>query len=273
MLTEQHQLAIAAYDELIEQARRAGWPIVFALISSRRSQLHAPRSDSRRDRRRPRRRSTPAAVSARAWSYRESVRAVGRAPCSKPATSRAPSKRSRAAAVGEQIPAILPFFTLLDEPGSPPARSGRQTRRAIDDLLAAHAAARALRDHQPRGTHCRLDRRARARRLGHRDDAPELVAEELAAARRSARRDSSAARSRRRRDRRRKRRYRSPPRSGRPARASPARLQHARALADLGAALRRDGHAATRSSAAPSARSRRPLRRERCRRSGARRAR
>ena len=39
-LSEQHQPALQAYDELIARARQAGWPLLFALISSRRSQLH-----------------------------------------------------------------------------------------------------------------------------------------------------------------------------------------------------------------------------------------
>ena len=44
-LCEQHAEARLAYDELVETARRAGSPIVFALVSSRRSQLHYQRGE------------------------------------------------------------------------------------------------------------------------------------------------------------------------------------------------------------------------------------
>jgi DNA-binding CsgD family transcriptional regulator len=239
-LTEQHQLAIPAYDELIEQSRRAGWPIVFALLSARRSQLHHLRG------------AIPDAI-ADAQAAIDAGSSFGPsrvAPTLYGTLARAlldagdvhDAERALASgAVGDQIPALLPFFPLIDGRGRLRLAQG-DLRAGIDDLLAGYQLLARFAMTNPAGTHCRSTAAVALAALDRHDEAHQLVAEELAAARK----------------------FGAPATVGTSLRAaglieagstgiehlreavaqlerSPARLQHARALADLGAALRRNG--------------------------------
>jgi DNA-binding CsgD family transcriptional regulator len=143
--------------------------------------------------------------------------------------------------VGEQIPQLLPFFALIDSRGRLRLAQGK-SQAGIDDLLTGHELLARFGITNPAGTHCRSTAAVALAGLGRRDEAHRLVAEELAVARR----------------------FGAPATVGISLRAagvieggstgidqlreavaqlerSPARLQHACALADLGAALRRDG--------------------------------
>ena len=240
VLTEQHQLAISAYDELIDQARRQGWPIVFALISFWRSQLNRLRGaipDAIAD--------AQAAIDAGSRFTASLVGPMLTGPLARalleagdiPAAERALASSG----VGEQIPELLPFLTVIDGRGHLRLAQG-DTQAGIDDLLAAHALQARHGNLNPAGMHCRSTAAVELARLGRRDEARTLVAEALAAARA----------------------FGAPATLGTTLRAagvieggtsgldhlreavshleqSPARLEHARALADLGAALRRSG--------------------------------
>ena len=72
-LAERHAPAMRAYDELIALVQRAGSPIMFALISSRRSQLHYLHGDIPDAIADARHRSTPAATSCRGSSAASSA--------------------------------------------------------------------------------------------------------------------------------------------------------------------------------------------------------
>jgi DNA-binding CsgD family transcriptional regulator len=240
VLTEQHQLAIPAYDELIEQSRRAGWPIVFALISARRSQLHHLRGaipDAIAD--------AHAAIDAGSSFGPSRVAPALYGPLARAQLDAGDVHEAERAltsgAVGDQIPALLAFFTLIDGRGRLRLAQG-DLQAGIDDLLAGYRLLARFGMTNPAGTHCRSTAAVALAALGRRDEAHRLVVEELAAARK----------------------FGAPATVGTSLRAagviergstgidylreavaelerSPARLQHARALADLGAALRRNG--------------------------------
>ena len=181
-LTEQHDLAIHAYDRLIAQARLQGWPIVYALISARRSQLDVLRGaipDAIADAQAAvdvGSRFGPSLVApslygplARALLEAGDVQGAERALAS--------------SAVGEQIPPILPFFTLIDGRGRMRLAQG-DSQAGIDDLLAGHDLLAGIGVANPAGSHCRSTPAVALARAGRRDEALRLVSEELLDARR-----------------------------------------------------------------------------------------
>jgi DNA-binding CsgD family transcriptional regulator len=213
-LSEQHRPAMQAYDQLIATAQRTGSPIRFALISSRRSQLHYLRGE------------IPDAIA-------DALLEAGDIDGARAALA--------ASGFGETIPEGWQFFPLIQSRGRLRIADGH-TQAGIDDMLTGQRVLARCGIANPAGAPCRSAAALALAHLGRRAEAQELLADELAAARR----------------------FGAPGTLGIALRAaglveggtsgidllrqavaqlerSPARLQHARALADLGAALRRNG--------------------------------
>lgn len=240
-LTDQHDLAMSAYEELIARARREGSPISYALICSRRSQLHYLRG------------SIPDAI-ADAQAALDAGNHFGHSllvpslygtliDALLEAGEVAGADRALATCVPDgSIPATLAFFPLLHSRGRLRLAQG-DTQAGIDDLLTAHELLAPFGITNPAGVHSRSSAAVALTRVGKRERARQLVAEELTAARR----------------------FGAPGTVGIALRAaglieggatgieylreaearlkrSPARLEHARGMAELGAALRRSGN-------------------------------
>ena len=239
-LSEQHQPAMQAYDELLSRARQAGWPLLFALISSRRSQLHCLRGaipDAIAD----------ARASIDAGSHFGASLLVGGLYARLiDALLEAGEIEGAQAALADSgfatsIPDVWQFLPLLLSRGRLRLAQGAD-QAAIDDMLAARQLLTRYGVTNPAVARWGSIAALALAQLGRRAEALELVAGELAAARR----------------------FGAPSTLGialcaaglieggnagtehlREAVAqlerSPARLQYARALAELGAALRRAG--------------------------------
>ena len=239
-LGDQHQLAMDAYDQLIRRTRREGSPILFALISSRRSQLHYLRGE------------IPDAIAdARAsidagsqfgqsllvgGLYARLIDALLEA-----GDAHGAEQALASSGFAEKIPQRWQFFPLIHSRGRLRLAHG-QTQAGINDLLAGSELLAGLGVTSPASTHCRCTAAVALAGAGRRAEAHQLLADELEAARR----------------------FGAHATVGISLRAagvieggndgiqylreavghleqSPARLEHARALAELGAALRRSG--------------------------------
>jgi DNA-binding CsgD family transcriptional regulator len=238
-LSEQHRPAMQAYDQLIATAQRTGSPIRFALISSRRSQLHYLRGeipDAIADARGSidaGREFTPGLVAGLYGRLIDALLEAGDIDGARAALA--------ASGFGETIPEGWQFFPLIQSRGRLRIADGH-TQAGIDDMLTGQRVLARCGIANPAGAPCRSAAALALAHLGRRAEAQELLADELAAARR----------------------FGAPGTLGIALRAaglveggtsgidllrqavaqlerSPARLQHARALADLGAALRRNG--------------------------------
>lgn len=236
--SELHEQAMCACDALIARSRREGSPIVFALLSSRRSQLHyfhGAIPDAIADAR--------AAIDAGSEFGRllpdlcaaliDALLEAGDVDGAEQALL--------TSGVGEEIPRMSQFFELVQSRGRLRLAQGH-TRTGIDDLLAGCELLVGLGVTSPASAHCRSNAAVALASVGRRAEAQQLLGGELSVARRFG---AHAA-------------------IGIPLRAagmieggsaglaylrdavghleqSPARLEHARALAELGAALRRTG--------------------------------
>lgn len=238
--SDRHELAMDAYDRLIARARDEGSPITFAWISSRRSQLHYFRGEI-----------PDAIVDARAsidagGQFGQSLLVAGLCARLIDALLAAGDTAGAARALelcgmGERIPPLFQFFPLLQSRGHLRLAEGA-TRAGIDDLLSGYRLLSGLGISNPAGAHCRSAAAVALAGLGRLADAQELLADELSAARR----------------------FGAPSTLGISLRAaglieggnagierlreaiaylerSPARLELARAYAELGGALRRAG--------------------------------
>ena len=240
VFSERHDVALDAYDTLITAARKQGSPIAFSLISSRRSELHYLRG------------AIPDAI-ADACASIESGRDFGPSLVA-PALygplidalleggdAQAAARALALSGVGAQIPQVWQLFPLIRARARLRLAQGH-TQAGIDDLLSGYELLARVGLTNPAGTHCRSAAALALAGLGRREQARELADDELAAARRFGARSTVGISLRA---------------AGvieqgnagidylREAVAnlerSPARLEHARALADLGAALRRSG--------------------------------
>ena len=239
-LGDQHLLALDAYDELIARTRREGSPILFALISSRRSQLHylgGAISDAVAD----------AQASIDAGSHFGQSLLVGALYARLiDALLEAGDVEGAAQALadsgfGERIPDTWAFFPLTLSRGRLRLAQG-QTQAGIDDMVAGYKLFASLGISNPAGAHWRSTAAIALAGMGRRGEAQELLAAELETSRKFGAHSTIGI-------------------SLRAAglletgsvgvqllreavdhlERSPARLEHARALADLGAALRRAG--------------------------------
>jgi DNA-binding CsgD family transcriptional regulator len=238
--SEQHELALEAYDELLDGTRRAGAPAAFAYISALRSQLHSFSGaipDALADAR--------AAVDAAgnfAWTPAAPIAFANLIDALLEAGDVSGAEDALiASGLGEEIPEMIVFFFLLRSRARLRLAQG-QTREGIGDILAAQAMLERSGITVPAGTHCRSIAAVALAGIDERSDTQRLVADELAASRR----------------------FGAPGTIGISLRAagvveggsvgiehlraavahlerSTARLEHARALSDLGAALRRSG--------------------------------
>jgi len=239
---ERHELAMRAYDALIARAREAGSPITFAWFASRRSQLRYLRGD------------IPDAIAdARAaidagGHFGQSLLAAGLYARLIDALLAAGDIEGAAQALevtgtGEEIPETLQFFPVMLSRGRLRLAQGA-AEGGIEDLLGAERLLARLGITNPAvaGAHCRSTAAVALAGLGRTDEARELVAGELSAARWFGA-DSTLGIS-----------LRAAGLIERGAvgigylheavahlERSPARLELARAHADLGAALRRAG--------------------------------
>jgi DNA-binding CsgD family transcriptional regulator len=236
--SEQDEQAMCACDALIARARREGSPIMFALLSSRRSQVQHFRGaipDAIADAR--------AAIDAGRQFDRllpglcatliDALLEAGDLDGAEQAllTSR----------LGAEIPKRQPFFQLLQSRGRLRLAQGDE-HAGIDDLLAASEMFVGLGVTSPAATHCRSNAAVALARVGRRPEAQQLLDGELKASRRFGAHSALGVSLRA---------------AGMIAggsrglaylreavghlEQSPARLEHARALAELGAALRRTG--------------------------------
>jgi DNA-binding NarL/FixJ family response regulator len=240
VLCDRHEFPRAAYDRLITDSAQQGWAIVFALVAQRRSGLHHRRGNI---------------ADALADIHAAVAAATGFGPSLVPPTlfgslsgllqdAGDPDGAAGAYAssgIGEDIPKLLPFLTLIASRARQRLARG-DTDAGIDDLLTAQDILTQAGTTNPAGTHFRSSAALALAQTGRRDDAKRLVADEL--------RDA--------------RRFGAPSAVGIALRAagvieggaagvdclrwavaelerSPARLEHARALTALGAALRRNG--------------------------------
>jgi DNA-binding CsgD family transcriptional regulator len=240
VFSDQHHLAMRAYDRLITTARKQGWPIAFALISSRRSEAHYRGG------------SIPDAIA----DARASIE-VGRdfaaslvapalyGPLMDALLQAGDTDGARHAladsGVEEHIPYVWSLFPLIRARGHLRLAQGK-TEAGIEDLLAGYEVIARVGLTNPAGTHCRSTAAVALASLGRREQARQLVADELAAARRFGAHSTVGISLR----------AAGVVEAGvtgisylREAvshlELSPARLEHARALAELGAALRRAG--------------------------------
>jgi DNA-binding CsgD family transcriptional regulator len=240
VLSERHELAGQAFDWLLDRTRREGAPVAFALVCSMRSQLRyygGAIPDAIADAR--------AAIEANrhfGWKvgvpslYANLINALLEA------GDLAGAEQALASSgLGEELPEMLLFCDLSRSRGRLRLAQGN-TEAGIADLLAGHRLLSRFGIPNPAGMYCRSTAAVALARLNRRSEAVALAADELAAAQR----------------------FGAPGAIGVCLRAvgvvegggagiaflrdavahlerSPARLEHARALVDLGAALRRDG--------------------------------
>jgi DNA-binding CsgD family transcriptional regulator len=236
--SEQDEQAMSACDALIARARREGSPIMFALLSSRRSQVQHFRG------------AIPDAIA----DARAAIDAGGQFDRLLPSLSATlidalleagdvddAAQALLTSGLGAEIPKRQPLFQLLQSRGRLRLAQG-DTHAGIDDLLAASEMFVGLGVTSPAGTYCRSNAAIALARVGRGPETQQLLDGELEASRRfgansalgiSLRAAGMIAGG-----------------SGGLAylreavghlEQSPARLEHARALAELGAALRRTG--------------------------------
>lgn len=180
--SDQHTLAMDAYDALIARSRQRGSPIVFAWVSSRRSQLHyfcGQIRDAIAD--------AQASIDAGAQFgqslvvaglYARLIDALLAAGDTASATRALELSEMRA-----KIPELWQFFPLLQSRGRLRLATGA-TQAGIDDLLACYQLLADLGITNPAGSHCRSAAAVALAGLGRLDEARELVTDELSAARR-----------------------------------------------------------------------------------------
>ncbi len=240
VLCEEHALALNAFDELLTRARREGAPTTFSFVSSMRSQLHYYRGaipDAIADAR--------SAIDANryfGWSVGlPSLYANLINPLLEAGDVAGAEEVLASSGLGEEIPEMLLFCDLARSRARLRLAQGN-TQAGIDDWLAGHELLGRFGIANPAGMHCRSAAAIALAGLGWDTEARQLVADELAAARR----------------------FGAPSTVGISLHAagvveggsagidylreavdhlerSPARLELARALGDLGAALRRSG--------------------------------
>ncbi|MBV8733755.1 MAG: hypothetical protein JO120_03130, partial [Solirubrobacterales bacterium] len=179
--TEQHELAMRAYDELIARTRREGSPISFALMSQRRAQLHYLRGaipDAIAD--------AQAAINAGDQFgqtlllpslYGTLIDALLEAN-----DVRGAERALAHSGVSEQIPDTLLFSPLIHSRGRLRLAQG-DTQAGIDDLLAGYRLLARFGITNPVASHGRSIAAVALSGLGRREDARNLVAQELAVAR------------------------------------------------------------------------------------------
>ena len=238
--SEQHELAMHAYDALITRAREAGSPITFAWLASRRSQLHYLRGaipDAIADAR--------ASLDAGAQFgqslivgglYARLIDALLAA-----GDTEGAARALEASGMSEKLPDTLQFIFIMVSRGRLRLVQG-STEAGIEDLLGAEQLLARLGITNPAGSHCRSTAAVALAGLGRSDEARELLAGELPVARRFGAHttlgislraagliEGGAAGIENLRD------------AVAHLEQSPARLELARARSDLGAALRRAG--------------------------------
>lgn len=240
VLCDRHEFPRAAYDRLIAHAAQEGWVIAFALVAQRRSALHHLRGDM---------------ADALADIHAAVAAATDFGPSLIPpmlfgslsgllldaGDTEGAAGAYASSGIGENIPKLTPFLTLIA------TRAGQRLARGdaeggIDDLLAAQDILTQSGTTNPAGTHYRSSAALALAQMGRRDDAKRLAADELTDARRFGARSGLGIALRA-----------AGVIEGGAAgvnylrqaivelERSPARLEHARALAALGAALRRNG--------------------------------
>jgi DNA-binding CsgD family transcriptional regulator len=238
-LAERRAAAMRAYDELIAVAQRNGSPIMFALVSSRRSQLHYLEGaipDAIADARASIDAGRTFAPGLVGGLYGRLIDALLEA-----GDLQAAEEALGSSGFDEAIPAGWQFLPLLQSRGRLRITTG-DVQAGIDDLLAAQQVLDRCGISNPAVAPCRSTAAVALARTGLGEQAQELLAGELSAARR----------------------FGAPSALGIALRAagviaggstgiellreaivqlerSSARLEHARALAELGAALRRSG--------------------------------
>jgi DNA-binding CsgD family transcriptional regulator len=240
VLCDRHEFPRAVYDRLIVQYAEQGWAIAFALVAQRRSGLRHFRGEM---------------ADALADIHAAVAAATGFGPSLVPpmlfgslsgllldvGDTEGAAGAYASSGIGEDIPKLMPFLTLIASRARQRLARG-DTDAGIDDLLTAQYVLIQAGMTNPAGTHYRSVAALALARTGRRDDAQRLVAGELSDARR----------------------FGAPSAVGVALRAagvieggaggidylrqaiaelerSPARLEHARALAALGGALRRNG--------------------------------
>jgi DNA-binding CsgD family transcriptional regulator len=241
VLGEQSELAMSAYDQWLSRAQREGAPIAFALVCSQRSQLHCYRgqiADAIAEAR-----NAIDANSHFGWDVGAPSLYANLINASLEAGELAAAEQALAdSGVPKEIPEMLAFCDML--PSRARLRLAQGDMQAgIDEMLLADQLLARFGQTNPAGKHCRSTAAVALASIGQREQAQGLVADELAAARR----------------------FGAPGTVGTSLRAagmieggsigiellreavallerSPARLEHARALGDLGGALRRSGH-------------------------------
>jgi DNA-binding CsgD family transcriptional regulator/Flp pilus assembly protein TadD len=238
--TEQHELALRACDGLIARSQRKGSPIVFAVLSSIRARLHYMGG------------AIPDAIG-------DAKAAIGAAsefgqlrllpdPCAtlidallEASDIEGAQRALLSAGVGDEIPKSSQFVTLIRRRGRLRLAQG-QTEAGIGDLLAACQLLADLGLTSPMTTHLRATTAVALAGEGRRAEAQLLLGDELVAARRFGAHGTLGIALR----------AAGVIEGGETGVAylreavvhlerSTARLEHARALADLGAALRRAG--------------------------------
>ena len=240
VLTEQYQLAMQAYDTLIARTQQQGSPILFAVMTSGRSQLQCLRGaipDAIAD----------ARASIDAGSQYDESRMVG-ALYARLIDGLLETDDIQGAedvltnsGLATSIPPTWQNYPLMQSRARLWLAQGR-FQAAIEDACAGHKLLTDRGITNPAGTHCRSIAALALARIGRLDEAQQMIASELSAARRfganttigiSLRTAGLVERGN------------SSIECLREAVAhlerSPARLEYARALADLGGALRRAG--------------------------------
>jgi DNA-binding CsgD family transcriptional regulator len=240
VLSEEHELAMGAYDQLLERAQRTGTPLIFALTSSLRSQLHFYRGEIH-DAIADAHAALDASVHFGLGLVAPNVSANLTNALLEAGDIEGAERAFASCGLGDQIPELLWFADLIRSRGRLALAQGN-TEKGIKDMLAGHELLARFGITNPAGTHCRSTAAVALAGMGRQDDARRLASEELVAARI----------------------FGAPSTVGISLRAmgvieggspgidrlraavaelerSPARLEHARALADLGAALRRAG--------------------------------
>jgi DNA-binding CsgD family transcriptional regulator len=241
VLSEEHALAIGAYNHLLERAQRTGTPIIFALTSSLRSQLRYYRGEIP-DAIADARAALDVGVHFGLGLIAPNVSANLTNALLEAGDIGGAEHAFASCGLGEEIPELLWFADLIRSRGRLRLAQG-DTEKGIEDMLAGHELLARFGITNPAGTHCRSTAAVALAGLGRQGEARRLACEELAAARS----------------------FGAPSTVGISLRAtgvieggtagiahlraavaelerSPARLEHARALETLGAALRRAGH-------------------------------
>ncbi|MBV8998360.1 MAG: AAA family ATPase, partial [Solirubrobacterales bacterium] len=179
---EQHEAAISSCDELIARARREGSPIAFALLSSKRSQvhyLHGAIPDAIADAR--------AAIDAGS-QFAEVPLLPNECAALIDALLEAgdvdgAERALLSSGAGEELPGLPAFFALIQSRGRLRLAQGH-TQAGIDDLLAGCELLARLGVTSPTSTRCRSHAAVALAGAGRRAEAQQLLAKELVAARR-----------------------------------------------------------------------------------------